>query len=326
MISVPALKTVCGEGHGMAACPVLRLLVTSSYNDLTVFALPDSIVEKAGTSDGLTRIRTIGGGGSAEPMDFKFMEDNGCISGWMAFTGSTAASRLLLVTDAGNNAVHVIDVLHGAHVGYLAAPGSICKPLGVAAWGTKVAVSAFVRGFSHVQLYEGSGASWTIGRMIGSMYPSGLRFTADGKELAFAHDYDGRLACVSLFRVIDGTLVRHLDTGLAHIPSDVEECADYGWAVADWAGKRIRFVGGASDQSCLGKTGHRDGEFKFPSALAFVPGLGLVVRERDNGGRVQFFATPDVVAMASMSAIRTSWMMTVALAITKKERQTMGYR
>jgi hypothetical protein len=131
MISVPALKTVCGEGHGMAACPVLRLLVTSSYNDLTVFALPDSLVEKAGTSDGSTRIRTIGGGGSAESMDFKFMEDNGCISGWMAFTGSTAASRLLLVTDAGNNAVHVIDVLHGAHVGYLAAPGSIGRALAV---------------------------------------------------------------------------------------------------------------------------------------------------------------------------------------------------
>jgi hypothetical protein len=47
-------------------------------------------------------------------------------------------------------------------------------------------------------------------------------------------------------------------------------------------------VGGAK----LGKGGGRDGEFNFPSALALVPGLnslGLVVREMNNGGRVQVF-------------------------------------
>ena len=71
-------------------------------------------------------------------IDFKFVvPDTGLWSGWMAFTGSTgstAAERLLVVTDAGNRAVHVIDVIHAKHVGYVAAPGSIDEPRGVAAW------------------------------------------------------------------------------------------------------------------------------------------------------------------------------------------------
>jgi hypothetical protein len=37
-----------------------------------------------------------------------------------------------------------------------------------------------------------------------------------------------------------------------------------------------------------------------------------VVREFGNGGRLQFFATPDAVAMAAMSISRTFWMATVA--------------
>ena len=46
-----------------------------------------------------------------------------------------------------------------------------------------------------------------------------------------------------------------------------------------------------------------------------MPGLGLVVRERDNR-RVQFFATPDALAMASMSAHRVAWLAAVARAVT----------
>jgi hypothetical protein len=185
----------------MAACPVLRL-VTVSYDDLTVFALPDCLVAKTGTCSGLTRPRTIAG---VEPMKFGFFVGS-IAAGRMALTGSSATTRLLLVTDAGNDAVHVIDAVHGRHVGYLAAPGTINRPRGVAARGTKAAVSIRKGGFA-VRLYEGSGTTWTIERIIGHVVrPYGLRFTSDGKDLAVVEECDRKM-CVCLFRVEDGDRV-----------------------------------------------------------------------------------------------------------------------
>jgi hypothetical protein len=57
-------------------------------------------------------------------------------------------------------------------------------------------------------------------------------------------------------------------------------------------------------------------EFVHPSSLALLPGLGLV---RD-GGRVQVFATPDVVTMASMSVARVGWMVAVAQGVAARAR------
>ncbi len=54
-------------------------------------------------------------------------------------------------------------------------------------------------------------------------------------------------------------------------------------------------------------------QLRLPSALALVPGLGLVVLDyHDGGGRVQFFSTPDTIAMSSMSPHRVAWMIAVA--------------
>ena len=97
---------------------------------------------------------------------------------------------------------------------------------------------------------------------------------------------------VSVFRVEDGSFARHVATGLRG-PYDVEEC-EGGWLVACWSSHTIEFVGGDVDgggvgRARLGKWGSGDGEFKDPSALALVPGLGLVVREISNGGRLQVF-------------------------------------
>ncbi len=97
---------------------------------------------------------TLGGAGSAAPTQFKFYDENGG-SGYLAFTpltttttsGSSRSSArpLLLVTDHGHDAVHVVDVVGGSHAGYLASPGSIAGPRGVAASGASplVAVSAW---------------------------------------------------------------------------------------------------------------------------------------------------------------------------------------
>jgi hypothetical protein len=337
LVPLPALKAQCGVGYGMAACPTLGLLVTTDYfcNTLSVFTLPPlealaSHGSGAGASAGLALACTLGGATSPAPMKFLFLDGHGP-SGWMAFTGPPS-SRLLLVTDAGQAAVHVIDVAGQVHVGYVAAPGAIAGPRGVAARGSLVAVSTwklYGSGDHVVRLFEGSGASWTAVRVVGGGFggpgradgqlglPYGLRFTGDGTGLAVADASNGR---VSVFRVEDGSFARHVATGLSG-PLDVEEC-EGGWLVACWGSHTIEFVGGGVDggvgRARLGKYGRGDGEFYNPSALALVPDLGLVVREHGNGGRVQFFATPDTIAMASLSVARVGWMVAVVRGILRR--------
>ena len=72
-------------------------------------------------------------------MQFDFTRSSGSgVSGYLAFTppttttsGSSSGARpLLLVTDAGHDAVHVVDVVGRTHAGYLASPGSIAGPRG----------------------------------------------------------------------------------------------------------------------------------------------------------------------------------------------------
>jgi hypothetical protein len=257
-------------------------------------------------------------------MQFKFLGD-GNYSGWMAFTGP-ATSRLLLLTDAGHDAVHVIDVAGRVHVGYVAAPGTIARPRGVAARGSLVAVSAWKvwgSGDHVVRVFEGSGAMWTAVRMVGGGYgrpgsadgqldrPRGLRFTGDGTGLAVADWGNGR---VSVFRVEDGSFARHVATGLS-FPRDVEE-VEGGWLVACGNSNTIEFVGGGR-RSRMGKRGCGDGELESPTALALVPGVGLVVRE-GNGRRVQVFATIDAVLMASMSGCRVGWIIAVARGVAHR--------
>jgi hypothetical protein len=307
----------------MAACPILGLLVTSSTKDntLSVFALPGSSGAGAGAGAGLALVCTLGGASSPAPMQFKFYD--GFSSGWMAFTGPTT-SRLLLLTDAGHDAVHVIDVAGQVHVGYVAAPGTVAKPQGVAARGSLVAVSCWNYLEHVVRVFEGSGAMWIAVRVVAGRFggpssadgqlgrPCGLRFTGDGTGLAVADTGNHR---VSMFRVEDGSFVRHVATSLGDL-WDVEEC-EGGWlAVCGPPFHTVTFVSGGVDggvgQARLGKLGGGDGEFFYPTALALVPGLGLVVRESN---RVQFFATPDAIAMASMSACRVAWVVAVARAV-----------
>ena len=128
----------------MAACPTLGLLVTSDHsaNTLDVFTVPSD-------SGAVTRVGMFGD--PECPVQFRFVDGNGGSgygSGYLVFTGP-ATSRLLLVTDAGHDAVHVIDVARQVHVGYVAAPGTIAGPRGVAARGSLVTVSAWKSGRRH---------------------------------------------------------------------------------------------------------------------------------------------------------------------------------
>ncbi len=248
---------------------------------------------------------TLGGAGSAAPMQFKFWDGKGG-SGYLGFThpsttsDSGGARPLLLVTDAGHDAVHLVDVVDRSHAGYLASPGSIAGPRGVAASGTAplVAVSAWKEvdsGDHVVVVYRGSGAVWEAVRVIGGglggpgsgdgqlKCPYGLRFSGDESCVCVA-DYDR----VCMLRVGDGGFVRHMAMGLSY-PCDVEE-VEGGWLVACEGSHNVEFMGDGvcgddGGRPSLGKaggeTGSGDGEFDMPTALAVVAGLGLVVRGSD---------------------------------------------
>jgi hypothetical protein len=145
--------------------------------------------------------------------------------------------------------------------------------------------------------------------------PYGLRFTADGTELAVAND-----SSVSLFHVEDGSFVQHVMLPGLGVGRDVEEYGG-GWLVTSWETHTVDYVsdsgdggGGGVGRPRLGSRGAGDGEFDCPSALALVPGLGpgLAVRETGNDGRLQFFASCDSIAMANMSPNRVAWMTGVA--------------
>ena len=131
LVPLPGMCKRSADGESrVAVCEDLGLLVISSCKQLQVFALPKDIVAHCHVQSELLHVRTLGG---VAPMDFQF-----CVgSGYMAFTDgggvSTANRRLLLVTDTtGKDAVHVIDVVRGTHVGYVAAPGTVMYPRGVA--------------------------------------------------------------------------------------------------------------------------------------------------------------------------------------------------
>ena len=136
--------------------------------------------------------------------------------------------------------MHVVDVAARVHAGYVAVPGSIPGPQGVATRRSLVAVTSWGVGMtgSHVvRLFEGAGSVWTPLRVIGAGFgapgcangqlerPLGLRFTADGTGLTVADCRHGR---VGLFATADGSFVAQLATGLV-APVDVEEC-EGGWS------------------------------------------------------------------------------------------------
>ena len=254
----------------------------------------------------LVPVRTLGG---VAPMEFQF----GFISGYMAFTDgvSTANRRLLLVTDNGQAAVHVVDVVHGTHVGYVAAPGTILHCRGVATRKSLAAVSC-ERRTAEVRVFENSDeCKWTVVRVIAAAglvtTPFGLRFTADGTRLVVADSVNQRL---SMFCAKDGAFLRHIALvaeGYFVYPRDVEECVIEGGR-AGWVTCHLRGLVAIADNEADADTVARRG-FGLPNdnfALATVPSLGLLVTRHLTG--VQFFATPDAVSMASMSFCKVAWM------------------
>ena len=300
-VPVPQYKTACGTGNGLAVCPPLGLLVTSDSdnNTLTVWSLPglddgggngDSAGE--GGNSGLTCVCTLGGMGSPAPMQFSFSSGFGYLAFTPMLPGLAArdlrrSPHLLLVTDAGHDAVHIVDVVARAHIGYVAAPGSIAGPRGVAASKDLVAVSAWYMydGGDHVvHLYRpgGSGLHWVQARVIGGGFgradgllnqPYSLRFSADGSMICVADVLNDR---VGLVRVGDGCYVRHITMGRDSRPYDVEK-VEGGWVVACAGSDTVEFVSDGGDSGVgrvfLGKAGGGYGSGHGEFFFSWRPGL-----------------------------------------------------
>ena len=104
---------------------------TPQVRSVSVHALPACIRGDLGSSEpGLPLLFTLGGSFPPAHVQFRFSADDD-FSGCLAFAGSVgdSAARHLLVTDAGSDAVHVIDIRARRRVGYLAAPGSLAGPV-----------------------------------------------------------------------------------------------------------------------------------------------------------------------------------------------------
>lgn len=297
----------------MAVCPALRLLVVSCHdtNRLNVFALPEG-----GGFTGPRLVLTLRG----SPLRFVFNDKVGW-SGQCAFTDPGTGGILLILTDAGNDAVHMFNATSFHCEGHMAPPGSISGPRGVAVRGRQAAVSCWktrMLGDHSVRLFEVHASTWVPLRSVGGGFgeldgqlraPRGVRFTSDGSGVVVADSANGR---ISLFRAADGAFVRQLATGL-RCPMDVEAYGG-GWLAACEGSHSVEFVGDVDgERASLGKYGLGGGEFRTPAALAWIPDMGLAVQEYGNG-RVQVLAPWDMVCMAAMSAARVAWMGAAARA------------
>jgi len=226
--------------------------------------------------------------------------------------------------------VHIIDVVGETHEGYVAPPGTLRGPRGLAARGNLVAVStatyddALRQG---VHIFEGSGTRWSALRIIdagfqgaGDAYgrllsPRGLRFTADGMGLVVV---DGYSKTVNMFRVEDGSFVRHVVTSMTSV-NDVEEW-EGGWLVSTSFPATITFMVDGEVHSSMECRRNEFGRRYTYKSMAFAPGLGLFVRDSCSH-TLQLYATHDDIAMASMSDVRVEWMAAVARGTEARRRR-----
>ena len=94
-----------------------------------------------------------------------------------------------------------------------------------------------------------------------------------------------------MFALADGAFVSHLagpEDGINH-PWDVAEAEDGGLLVANCGTHAVVALRRGRPPATLGSQGRGLGRLDHPSALALLPGGGLVVRESGTGGRFQVF-------------------------------------
>jgi hypothetical protein len=356
---VPAWTTICGSAIGaspgsIAVCAELGLVVFSDkrMNTISMFSVR--------THDKLSLLGTLGGRHTPCPLQFAFSSNDADKQrpgggGMMAFTGS-ALQHVLVVTDVEDK-VHVIDVVHGRHLGFVLPhdrPLPIPSPCAVAATGDLVAVSAgrpdcasralysTCVGFT-IQLVRGTlttstsifaGIRWHFLREIlveGGIPRSFLKVSDDGARLLAQISPRFGLpqwTCQEI-AVKDGSCLSRIH----------EEWWMYADALVDvvWDGHEWLLLAflqnfGFSEDWALLPTKPRsrldnlfiaslkEGE---PVALACLPGFGFVVlakqhdHEDHSDACLRFYGFPNVVAMLCMSDIRVAWLSAVIRGLFK---------
>jgi hypothetical protein len=221
------------------------------------------------------------------PVPFKFELEGYGVSGMMAFAGP-ACDRLVLVTDSGNDCVHVIRVPGCVHAGFLCDPGSLGGPRGVAAHGSMVAVSSRqATTMAMVTIFDGSlETGWSVQRKITKKLdqPYGLRFARDGHTVVVAEKSRVIELCTK-----SGAFVRNVfdarGTGETSDtpetisrdcePVDVEWCQDRWLVLADYSPYIYQAKEGCSLEPIKLSSMHDQSK----QSLAFVPDLGLFLAE-----------------------------------------------
>lgn len=298
-------------GTGMAAHGDWVVFSSTSPSAVNVF-------HTAGSAWVLTAVL-----GGVPPIQFDFAarwsymgeeEDAHTCAGMMAFLdaggggGDVDDPPHLLVADTGNKCVHVLDIVHSRHQGYIGSRGSIRLPMGVASKRGLVAVSSWTGGMEahRVIVYERSRSGvWKPFQILGSRaalgpdrlaQPMGLRFNADGTHVVVASFWSGD---VNKYRVADGAFVGTVATGLDS-PKDVQEWRG-GWLVA--CGRKVLLLRADGGREHVPWNVNKT---RKPTALAITSrGIGLAIMTKQ---RVDVLLSPDAAAMAAMSPARVAWM------------------
>lgn len=308
-----AVVTSPGKGYGIAVCPTLRRLVTSSTVDDTL-----SVYEIA--VDGtFPLLRVLGGTGTGR-LQFRFgdrdEDDRTDWSGWMCFTQPASEGGkppTLLVADMANEKVEEVDVVEMSSVGLLFPPESRLPARAVAANRAHIAVSVwysdsdvmpinpYFRGEDLHRVHVWDAVSRAPLRILGRGWgsgpgqlrkPCGLRLSRDGQHAVVA-DYHNDRVCV--FRVEDGAFVGTLATRVSY-PHDVEEVHG-GWLVTAAVGSdTVQFIAWDGTPASLKDAARAPRPqlggsrvLSYPCALAQGVDGGLFVREHGEVGGVRQF-------------------------------------
>jgi hypothetical protein len=138
-------------------------------------------------------------------------------------------------------------------------------------------------------------------------YPGNLRLLADGSGVVIIDCYNHRLCVFSLSGEALPPIGERCEE--VHTPFDVLECdSDGGFIAANFGcDSLVKFGRDGAKLGCFHGRDWGGGEFRVPSALAKLPGGGLLVRD-SNGARIQVFHGLD---------LRKSWITACATLATR---------
>ncbi len=329
-----ASTTLCGSGKGMAVCPELNLVATScGDNTVSVFSLPtlDLLYTMDGRHICVCEYRH---GRPYPPLPAAFVfsrrgYDEPGSSGHLAFTASSREeayySPRLLVTRFKSPTVTIIDLTTRSVEGAFDArlDGRPLVVASVACRGKYAALSLHGHGIaSSVQLFQQGPlpSQWEFVRDVSYgqprrfVQPYGLCVTADGSSVIVAETAGNR---VSRFSVQTGAQQAFVHTDL-RMPVSVQEIAE-GTLVAHGLKCQLEFIPcdarAARANICSMRLCTWHGCLPV---LAWVPGVGLLVRCNCQGGQLRLCALPDSIVRPGMSPARVSWMVAVARGMLAK--------